>query len=202
MSIEAINWVLTQAPDLKPHLFPVLMGMANHAHPDGTAAYASIPTLARYARKGDRAVINDLQELLGEAKPRRVKEKDGSYSIIEPEQIQLIERGDQRLVAHIPVDRRPVVYNLLIHKRIGGGVIKPTARPQSGKAPRVPGQPARSRAAGVNIREGESGQGAVSTFTGGAARPVPKSAQCRTHPGWLADDCGGCRADALVGSHR
>ncbi|MEV4642812.1 hypothetical protein AB0J80_36270 [Actinoplanes sp. NPDC049548] len=185
MSIEAINWVLTQAPDLKPHLFPVLLGMANHAHPDGTGAYASIPTLAGYARKTERAVINDVQELLGEAKPKKVKQRDGSYLVVEPEQVQLIERGDQRLVAHIPVDRRPVVYNLLMHKRRDGGVIQPTPRPQSGRSAIVPGQP--------------TAGGTGSTFTGGAARPVGRANQCKIHPGWFAHNCGGCKVDALVG---
>lgn len=195
-----MNWVLTQAPDLKPHLFPVLMGLANHAHPDGTSAYPSIPTLAGYSRKSDRAVLNDLQELLGEAKPKKVQQKDGSTKVTQSDQPPLIERGDQRLVAHIPVDRRPVVYNLLMHKRMDGGIIKPTPRPQSGKAPRVPGQPAQSFKNGVNIRDARSGRG----FPAPSSRAVvtPDDEQCKKHRGWLAHNCGGCKVDALVGGDR
>lgn len=91
MSIEAMNWVLTQAPDLPASLQPVLMGLASHAHGDGTHAYPSQDRLAFYARKSERQIRRDLEQL---------------------EELGLIERGDQRVVAHIDPRHRPIVWNL------------------------------------------------------------------------------------------
>jgi len=91
MSIEAMNWVLTQAPDLPAALQPVLMGLASHAHGDGTNAYPSQDRLAFYARKGERQIRRDLEQL---------------------EELGLIVRGDQRVVAHIDARYRPIVWNL------------------------------------------------------------------------------------------
>lgn len=47
MSIEAITWALS-AP-LGGNQKVLLIGAANHAHPDGSEAYPSLDTLARYA---------------------------------------------------------------------------------------------------------------------------------------------------------
>jgi len=91
MSIEAMNWVLTQAPDLPASLQPVLMGLASHAHGDGTNAYPSQDRLAFYARKSERQIRTDLERL---------------------EELGLIVRGDQRVVAHIDARYRPIVWNL------------------------------------------------------------------------------------------
>lgn len=93
MSVEAISWVLNDAPDVPPQLVAVLIGLANHAAPDGRGSYPSQPTLAKYARKSSRAVRDDLAKL---------------------EVLGLIRRGDQRLVSHLPTDRRPVVWDLVI----------------------------------------------------------------------------------------
>lgn len=91
MSVEAISWALNEAPDVPPSSVAVLIGLANHASHDGRGAYPSQPTLARYARKTERAIRNDLATL---------------------ERAGVIRRGDQRLVDHLPPDRRPVVWDL------------------------------------------------------------------------------------------
>lgn len=95
MSIEAINWALNDAPGVPASLVAVLIGLANHARPDGTGAFPSQGTLAEYARKSDRAVRNDLKELM------RLK--------------LIVVSKDQRQAMHIRADVRPVVYDLPIH---------------------------------------------------------------------------------------
>jgi hypothetical protein len=47
MSIEAVKWAL-DAP-LGGNAKVLLIGLANHAHPDGSESYPSLDTLARYA---------------------------------------------------------------------------------------------------------------------------------------------------------
>lgn len=84
-----------QLVDVPPHLIAVLLGLANHAHADGTAAFPGQPQLAHYARKTDRAVRDDLTKLL---------------------KLKVIRLGDQRLVDHIPADERPVVYDLAMER--------------------------------------------------------------------------------------
>lgn len=91
MSVQAITWLLEDAPDLPPHLVGTGIGLANHADRNGRGSYPGQALLAWYARKSDRAVRKDLKELLD---------------------LGLIRLGDQRLVQHIPADERPVVYDL------------------------------------------------------------------------------------------
>ena len=91
MSVEAISWALNEAPDVPPQTVAVLIGLANHAGPDGRGSYPSQPTLARYTRKGPRAIRKDLVTL---------------------EEKGLIRRGNQRLTDHLPPDKRPVVWDL------------------------------------------------------------------------------------------
>jgi AraC-like DNA-binding protein len=71
MSIEAINWALNHAPDFadedprkRPHLAIVLVGLANHADPQGRNAFPSIETLCRYTRLSESTVRRCLQRLL------------------------------------------------------------------------------------------------------------------------------------------
>ena len=100
MSVEAISWALNDAPGVPAPLVVVLIGLANHAGPDGRGAYPSQATLARYARKDPRTVRRDLARL---------------------EALGLIRRGDQRLVEHLPADRRPVVWDLAVECREATG---------------------------------------------------------------------------------
>lgn len=106
MSLEAIGWVLRDAPGVPAQCLGVLIGLAEHADKRGRGAYPSAGTLAAYARKSKRQIHYDL-DLLVNAK--------------------LIRPGDQSLVAHLPVNRRPVVYDLALER---SGV--QSASPQSG----------------------------------------------------------------------
>lgn len=98
MAISVMNWVLEEAPDLPAHCFGVLMALASKAREDGTAAYAGQQWLAVRTRKTDRSVRADLATL---------------------EEAKLIRRGDQSIVAHIPADEQPIVWDLAI-ERVGG----------------------------------------------------------------------------------
>jgi hypothetical protein len=91
MSLQAMVWALKQAPvtDASAHL--ILIGLADHAHDDGTGSYPFRETLAAYARCSLRTVASKLRLL---------------------EDMGVIRRGDQQLVAHYRPDRRPVVYDL------------------------------------------------------------------------------------------
>lgn len=91
MSIYAIDWAMRRAPVTDPTSTLILVGLGSHAQDDGTDAFPSRATLAQYARCSVRTVARYLAAL----------EEQG-----------VIARGDQELVSHRPVNRRPVVYNL------------------------------------------------------------------------------------------
>lgn len=112
MSVQSIVWVIEDAPKLKPHLVSTLIGLANHADRYGRGSYPSQPTLSSYTRKTDRQVRRDLEDL----------KKAG-----------LIRLGDQRLVAHIPADERPVVYDLAVELK--KDQIVPAKTPRKRKGP-------------------------------------------------------------------
>lgn len=95
MSVQAITWLLEDAPDLPSHLVGTALGLANHADRHGRGSYPGQATLAWYARKTDRAVRKDLKDLL---------------------KLNLIRLGDQRLVQHIPADERPIVYDMAMER--------------------------------------------------------------------------------------
>lgn len=63
MSMDAMTWVLEDAPNVKPHLVAVLLGLASHADPDGNGACPTLEELAHYSRKTLRMVQNDLRQL-------------------------------------------------------------------------------------------------------------------------------------------
>jgi pyocin large subunit-like protein len=68
VSIEAIWWVLNVAPIPRQRrdassLAMVLVGLANHADPDGSNAFPSVNTLTTYTRLTRRSVQNALQAL-------------------------------------------------------------------------------------------------------------------------------------------
>lgn len=71
----------------------ILVGLAEHAHDDGTAAFPSRAKLATYGECSIRSVQRHLKYL------RR---------------LGFISTGDQRYVAHIRPDKRPVVYDIAI----------------------------------------------------------------------------------------
>ena len=87
-------WALKEAPvpnDPVAHL--VLIAYADHAQDDGTAAWPSVSKVAGYARCTPRTVQTKLRLLIGWG---------------------LIRHGDQRMVSHLPANRRPVVYDLVM----------------------------------------------------------------------------------------
>lgn len=104
MSIEAINWALTTAPIPRGRrdassLAAVLIGLANHASPDGTNAFPSVATLTQYTRLSERSVQNALRAL---------------------EELGLIRPGDPDIVAAYVkrADRRPRGWDLVIHSGV------------------------------------------------------------------------------------
>ncbi|MEV0456038.1 helix-turn-helix domain-containing protein [Catellatospora methionotrophica] len=204
-------WALSEAPDVPPQCLAVLIGLANHAHPDGRAAWPSQERLAHYSRKSTRSVRTDLATL---------------------ERLGLIRRGNQAFVAHLPPDRRPVVWNLAVERRRETPAeLSNLAEPQSGRSADLP-QPVDNRAeadfppvadrAEVQRRPGgstahsgrkrASGEPSLTiknrppherSLRGvapvGAALPVPRAGQCATHAGQPAHNCGPCRSEALGG---
>ncbi|MFI6100865.1 helix-turn-helix domain-containing protein [Lentzea sp. NPDC051213] len=100
MSIEAIHWALNVAPIPRDRrdassLAAVLIGLANHAGPDGCNAFPSIDTLVHYTRLSERTVRYALRTL---------------------EELVLIRSSDPDIVAaHIKrADRRPKGYDLAL----------------------------------------------------------------------------------------
>ncbi|MHB1873424.1 MAG: helix-turn-helix domain-containing protein [Streptosporangiaceae bacterium] len=70
MSVEAISWALNLAPvpvgrGSQPSSAAkfVLVGLANHAGPDGTGAFPSVATLVRYTGLSERTVWSCLDRL-------------------------------------------------------------------------------------------------------------------------------------------
>jgi hypothetical protein len=102
MSIEAIRWALNTAPIPRNRrdassLAVVLIGLANHADPDGRNAFPSLATLARYTRLSERSIRYALRAL---------------------EDLKLIENSDPEIVAAYVkrADRRPNGYDLALHR--------------------------------------------------------------------------------------
>lgn len=93
MSWQASGWALKESPAKDCQAVVILMAIADHAHPDGTAAWPSQATIADYARCSIRTVQRRLAEL---------------------EAYGLIRRGDQNLVSHLPKMRRPIVWDLAL----------------------------------------------------------------------------------------
>lgn len=107
MSIEVINWALTRAPIPRDRrdassLAVVLVGLANHADPDGRNAFPSLARLAWYTRLSERSVRYALRAL---------------------EELGLIQPSDPEIVAAYVkrADRRPNGYNLAVH-HVGSAV--------------------------------------------------------------------------------
>lgn len=95
MSVEAIAWVLNHAPVESPVSKLVLVALANHAHPDGSAAFPSVATICRYTCLSERSVRQHLDSL----------EKQG-----------VIRRCDPKIVAAYidRADRRPIGYDIML----------------------------------------------------------------------------------------
>jgi hypothetical protein len=103
MSVEAIAWALTRAPIPRDRrdassLAIVLVGLANHAGPDGRNAFPSNATLTEYTRLSARSV---------------------QYALRALEELGLIRPSDPEIVAaHIKrADRRPQGWDLAMERR-------------------------------------------------------------------------------------
>jgi hypothetical protein len=64
MSIEALTWALTTPLGGNPKV--ILMGLANHAHPDGTETYPTLETLSVYACCDRSTVRRNLRRLVAD----------------------------------------------------------------------------------------------------------------------------------------
>lgn len=115
MSIEAMAWALNEAEVTDATEVLVLIGLANHAGHDGTGARAGQAKLAQYAR----CSLRTLQRKLADLESRGI-----------------IRRGDQERAGHIPVNIRPVVWDLVmdgtsqVTRQNGGTVIAMTPQPR------------------------------------------------------------------------
>lgn len=125
VSIEAIHWALNSAPDFadedprkRPHLAIVLLGLANHADPDGRNAFPSIDTLCRYTRLSESTVRRCLQRLV-------------ELGVIQPGDPDLQEFYIRRR------DRRPAVYDLVMDGPLAPAA--PVDNPASGVSYRPDG---------------------------------------------------------------
>jgi hypothetical protein len=87
-------WALKKAPVSEPVEALILVGLADHADDVGANAFPSQSKLATYARCSPRTVKRRLAAL---------------------EDAGLIVRGDQQKVDHLPVNRRPIVWDLSLH---------------------------------------------------------------------------------------
>ncbi|ROP40725.1 helix-turn-helix domain-containing protein [Saccharothrix texasensis] len=102
MSLEAITWALNRAPIPRDRrdassLAVVLLGLANHADPQGRNAFPSLSTLVRYTRLSERSV---------------------RYAVRSLEGLELIRPSDPVIVAAYikRTDRRPNGYDLAVER--------------------------------------------------------------------------------------
>lgn len=93
MSLRAMLWVLEESGIHEHGDFRLMIALADRAHDDGTAAWPSVGWLAKRVCRTNRSVLRGLD---------RLKEQG------------LIRPGDQALVSHLPANRRPVVYDLIM----------------------------------------------------------------------------------------
>jgi hypothetical protein len=98
-------WALEEAPVNDQGQLLVLIALADRAADDGTAAWPSISWIAERARCSTRTVIRHLHAL-----------RDA----------ELVGLGDQRLVEHLPANRRPQVYDIDL-SRSRGDTVSPQA---------------------------------------------------------------------------
>lgn len=85
-------WALRVGADITPATKLVLLGLADHAHQDGSHAWPSVGRLARYANISQRQTRRCLREL-------------EDLGLIEPSSWQ---------PTHVRADRRPVCYQLAV----------------------------------------------------------------------------------------
>lgn len=90
MSTKIVAAVLACQTGLDPRTKLVLLGMAEHCGPDGSHAYPSVKTLARYAECSERTVQRELDKL----RKAGYLEVTGKASQHRPTEYAVILRGD------------------------------------------------------------------------------------------------------------
>lgn len=163
MSVRATLWVLDEAPVSDMRHFAVLVALADNASDTGRGCWPAVRTIARRARCSERTVHRILREL---------------------ETLGVIRRGDQVLVAGIPINRRPVVYDLNMPAR--GDNLTPL--PLSGVSPGV-SRGVTGGSPGVTRLADKPSLNPKRTFNRGFST-------CADH--LLPEPCRGCAADRLV----
>jgi hypothetical protein len=166
VSVEAISWALNLAPvpadrgeQPSSACKFVLVGLANHAGPDGTGAFPSVATLVRYTGLSERTVRTCLDRLAAEG---------------------IISPGDPGIVAARikRADRRPQGWDLnlsLVRHDLDGAAVAVLEHQFPGLGARLAAaaQPgAEGRSGGVHSpRSAASGSEAVDNWPGGV-RPL------------------------------
>lgn len=107
LSKAAVLWVLYEAEDVPAHLLATLIAIAASTDSNGKGAYISAATVAMLTRKTESQAKRDLRAL---------------------EDKKLLLRGNQRIVAHIRSDRRPVVYDVAMPERGSADATSSTPR--------------------------------------------------------------------------
>ena len=93
MSLKAMVWAINEASVTKQSHLCILMALADNADDTGRNAWPSVATIARKARCSVRSVYRYLEEM---------------------ENAGLIRRGDESFVKHLPANRRPIVWDLVM----------------------------------------------------------------------------------------
>ena len=104
MSLRAMIWVLEESGIHEHGDFRLMIALADRAHDDGTCAWPSVSWLAERVQRSNRSVLRGLD---------RLKEQG------------LIRPGNQELFSHLPANRRPVVYDLVMHRSRGDKSVTP-----------------------------------------------------------------------------
>lgn len=164
MSVRATLWVLDEAPVTDMRHFAVLIALADNASDTGRGCWPAVRTIARRARCSERTVHRILREL---------------------EALGVIRRGNQTLVERIPVNRRPVVYDLNMPDR-GDNL---TPQEPVGVSERV-ARGVTGGSSGVSRLADKPSLNRERTLNRG-------STTCALH--LLIEPCRGCAADRLVG---
>jgi len=167
MSIHVLSWVRKSALTSDSRELLVLLALADRANDDGTGCWPSVRTMALESRCSERTVQRILHVL---------RERG------------LIRRGDQRLVVNYRIDKRPVVYDIIlpaIQER--GDMVSPRQR------------------SGVTHKAERGDMGGRSGVTRMSPKPSLETTlnrgmrTCDRH--FLAEPCRSCAADKLVGDN-
>lgn len=178
MSVEAISWALNLAPVPRDRggkrnsaCKAVLVGLANHAAPDGTGAFPNVRTLVRYTDLSERTVRTALDRL----------EAEGVICPCDPAMVAAkIKRADQRpkgwdLAMHLVRDDLGAAELAALEAQFPGLTARVTAKPQVLAAMVSAHDPA---ALGVHVLAGFGGDGTAGRLVG-AERGAVRLRGCR-----------------------